>query len=69
MRPLLTALAKEPWRPAHVDTSFSQELGEPEEPYERLLRAAIAGDPWRFARQGSVEENLAHSPAVARQPT
>src|SRR5258707_14685883 len=44
MRPQLTALAKEPWRPVRVDTSFTRELGEPEEPYERLLHAAIAGD-------------------------
>jgi glucose-6-phosphate 1-dehydrogenase len=41
---------------AHLDTSFARELGEPLEPYERLLHAAIVGDRQLFARQDSVEE-------------
>lgn len=40
----------------HLDTSFSHELGEPWEPYERLLHAGLMGDHQLFARQDSVEE-------------
>lgn len=52
----LSALAEQSWRPVHLDTSFARELGEPPEPYERLLHAALAGDRQLFARQDSVEE-------------
>jgi len=44
------------WRPVHLDTLFSQELGEPWEPYERLIHAALIGDHQLFARQDSIEE-------------
>ena len=44
------------WRAVHLDTSFSAELGEPLEPYERLLHAGLAGDHQLFAREDSVEE-------------
>jgi glucose-6-phosphate 1-dehydrogenase len=43
-------------RAVHLDTSFVRELGEPPEPYERLLYAALAGDHQLFARENSVEE-------------
>ena len=56
MRLQLSALAEESWRTVHLSTSFSRELGEPAEPYERLLHAAIIGDHQLFARQDSVEE-------------
>jgi glucose-6-phosphate 1-dehydrogenase len=52
----LSALAEQSWRPVHLDTSFARELGEPPEPYERLLHAAIASDHQPFAREDSVEE-------------
>ncbi len=56
LRLQLSALAEHSWRPVHLDTSFVRELGEPAEPYERLLHAALAGDHQLFARQDSVEE-------------
>jgi glucose-6-phosphate 1-dehydrogenase len=56
MRLQLSALAQESWRAVHLDTSFTRELGEPLEPYERLLHAAIVGDRNLFARQDNVEE-------------
>ena len=56
MRLQLSALASQSWRTVHLDTSFTRELGEPAEPYERLLHAAIIGDRQLFARQDSVEE-------------
>jgi glucose-6-phosphate 1-dehydrogenase len=56
MRLQLSALAEESWRTVHLSTSFSRELGDPAEPYERLLHAAIIGDHQLFARQDSVEE-------------
>jgi glucose-6-phosphate 1-dehydrogenase len=56
MRLQLSALAEQSWRTVHLDTSFTRELGELPEPYERLLHAAIVGDHQLFARQDSVEE-------------
>jgi glucose-6-phosphate 1-dehydrogenase len=56
MRLHLAALARESWRAVHLDSSFVRDLGEPMEPYERLLHAAITGDYQLFARQDSVEE-------------
>ena len=44
------------WRTVHLDMLFATELGEPLEPYERLLADAIAGDDHLFTRQDSVEE-------------
>jgi glucose-6-phosphate 1-dehydrogenase len=44
------------WRTVHLDMSFAQELGPPLEPYERLLRDAMAGDNHLFNREDSVEE-------------
>jgi glucose-6-phosphate 1-dehydrogenase len=56
LRLQLTALAEQSWRPVHLDTSFVRELGEPAEPYERLLDAALVGDHQLFAREDGVEE-------------
>ena len=58
-----------------MDTSFARELGEPPEPYEVLLHAAMAGDHQYFAREDSVEETwrivqplLDHPPDVRPSP-
>ena len=56
LRLQLSALAGQSWRPVHLDTSFARELGEPPEPYEVLLHAAMVGDHQYFAREDSVEE-------------
>ena len=75
LRLQLSALAGQSWRPVHLDTSFARELGEPAEPYERLLHAALVGDHQLFARQDSVEETwrivqplLDHPPDVRPYP-
>jgi glucose-6-phosphate 1-dehydrogenase len=66
---------KQSWRPVHLDTSFVRELGEPPEPYEVLLHAAMASDHQYFAREDSVEETwrivqplLGHPPDVRPYP-
>jgi glucose-6-phosphate 1-dehydrogenase len=56
LRMQIAARAGESWRPVHLDTSFSKELGEALEPYERLLHHALIGDTQLFARQDSVEQ-------------
>jgi glucose-6-phosphate 1-dehydrogenase len=43
------------WAPLTLDSSFANELGEPLEPYERLLHGALIGDAQLFAREDSVE--------------
>ena len=75
LRLQLSALAEQSWRAVHLDSSFVRELGEPPEPYERLLHAAIVGDHQLFARQDSVEETwrivqplLDHPPDVRPYP-
>jgi glucose-6-phosphate 1-dehydrogenase len=75
LRLQLSALAEQSWRPVHLDTSFARELGEPPEPYERLLHAAIVGHHQLFAREDSVEETwrivqplLDHPPDVRPYP-
>jgi glucose-6-phosphate 1-dehydrogenase len=44
------------WRQVHLDMLFAQEIGQPLEPYERLLRDAIEGDDHLFSREDTVEE-------------
>jgi len=56
LRLQLSALAGQSWRTVHLDTSFARELGEPPEPYEVLLHAAMVGDHQYFAWEDSVEE-------------
>ncbi len=75
LRLQLSALAEPSSRPVHLDTSFARELGEPPEPYERLLHAALAGDRQLFARQDSVGQTwrivqplLDHPPGVRPYP-
>ena len=52
----LTAQDNDSWRPLHLDATFAQDLGEPLQPYERLLHSAMIGDHQVFAREDSVEE-------------
>jgi glucose-6-phosphate 1-dehydrogenase len=44
------------YRQVHLDMLFETELGEPLQPYERLLADAIAGDDHLFTREDSVEQ-------------
>jgi glucose-6-phosphate 1-dehydrogenase len=44
------------YRQVHLAMLFATELGEPLQPYERLLADAIAGDDHLFTREDSVEE-------------
>jgi glucose-6-phosphate 1-dehydrogenase len=43
-------------RPVKVSVDFETELGYSESAYERILAAAVSGDPRLFARQDTVEE-------------
>jgi glucose-6-phosphate 1-dehydrogenase len=45
------------WSPFSLDASFARELGEPLEPYDRVLHGALVGDAQLFAREDSVEES------------
>jgi len=56
LRVQIAARAGETWRPVHLDTSFARDLGEPLEPYERLLHHALIGDMHLFAREDSIEQ-------------
>jgi glucose-6-phosphate 1-dehydrogenase len=56
LRLQIAAHCGDSWRPVHLDTSFRSELGEPLEPYERLLHAGLIGDHQLFAREDSVGE-------------
>jgi glucose-6-phosphate 1-dehydrogenase len=56
LRVRIAARAGESWCPVHLDALFSNELGEPLEPYERLLHHALIGNSHLFARQDAVEQ-------------
>lgn len=56
MRLQLVAQGEQTWRPLTLDASFMRELGEPFEPYERLLHGALIGDHSLFTREDGVEE-------------
>lgn len=56
LRVQIAGRAGKSWRPMHLDTLFAEELGEPLEPYERLLHHALIGDPHLFAREDAVEQ-------------
>jgi len=56
LRVQIAARAGDTWCPVHLDTAFSRDLGEPLEPYERLLHNALIGDTHLFAREDSVEQ-------------
>lgn len=75
LRLQIAAKGEQDWRVVHLDTSFAAALGEPLEPYERLLHAALVGDHQLFAREDSVEETwrivqplLDDPPPVCRYP-
>ncbi len=56
----LVVLAKDPARPAPrrvpLELLFGEALGQFDEPYERLLHAALVGDHSLFVREDAVEE-------------
>jgi glucose-6-phosphate 1-dehydrogenase len=56
LRLQLAARVGDAWQDVHLDSSFRTDLGEPEEPYELLLHAALTGDHQLFAREDSIEE-------------
>jgi len=56
LRMQLSARAGDTLRPVPLQTLFSEQLGEPLRPYERLLHNALTGDRALFARQDAVEE-------------
>ena len=56
LRLQIAARGTQTWRTVHLDTSFSQELGEPLQPYERLLHYALIGEHQLFTREDSVEQ-------------
>jgi len=56
LRLQIAARAGDSWHAVHLDTLFTTELGEPVEPYERLLHDALIDDPSLFAREDSVEQ-------------
>ena len=43
-------------QPVSLDLDFAEELGEPPQPYERLLADALRGDPTLFPRWSVIEE-------------
>jgi glucose-6-phosphate 1-dehydrogenase len=43
-------------RDVHLDMAFAAELGQPPQPYERLIHDALAGDHALFTREDAVEE-------------
>ncbi len=47
---------KEVSRPVSLDLDFAEELGEPPQPYERLLADALRGDSTLFPRWSVIEE-------------
>ncbi|MFF2554460.1 glucose-6-phosphate dehydrogenase [Nocardia sp. NPDC058058] len=62
-------------RPVHMDLPFAAELGQPPEPYERLLHDALTGDHSLFPREDVVEETwrilqplIEHPPAPVTYP-
>jgi len=56
MRLQLSAQVGDEWHDVHLDSSFAEDLGEPERPYELLFHAALTGDRQLFARIDSIEQ-------------
>jgi glucose-6-phosphate 1-dehydrogenase len=56
MRLQLSAQGSGGWQDIHLDSSFAEDLGEAQRPYEHLLSAALAGDHQLFAREDAIEE-------------
>jgi glucose-6-phosphate 1-dehydrogenase len=62
-------------RTVHLDLPFAEELGQPSEPYERLIHDALEGDRSLFTREDAVEETwrvlqplLDHPPPPVQYP-
>lgn len=53
----------------HLDILFSQQTGDAPEPYERLLRDALDGDPQRFPDQRAIEETWRIVDPLITQPS
>ena len=54
----LTLIGKKPgggWSPEVQELTFNQSPGEDMRPYDRLIGAALGGERWLFAQQGTVE--------------
>jgi glucose-6-phosphate 1-dehydrogenase len=54
----LTVAGKRPgpdWQPEPQELSFNQAPGLDTRPYDRLIAAALIGEQWLFAKQGTVE--------------
>jgi hypothetical protein len=66
LRLQLSALASQSPRVVHLDTSFARGLGEPSEPYERLLHAALKRRPQAVRRVGQCRGNLARRQSSSR---
>jgi glucose-6-phosphate 1-dehydrogenase len=47
---------EETLHPVHLEMLFESQVGDQPEPYERLLRDALNGDPGLFPSQDSIEE-------------
>lgn len=56
MRLQLSAPVEGSWHDVHLDSSFANDLGQAQGPYELLLHAALTGDRQLFARQDSIEQ-------------
>jgi glucose-6-phosphate 1-dehydrogenase len=52
----------------HLDLLFEQQTGEQPEPYERLLRDALDGNPERFPDQQAIEETWRILEPLIEQP-
>lgn len=68
LRLQLVAQDDDAWCDVHLDSSFAQDLGEPIQPYERLLHAAMIGDRRLFAREDSIEETWRIVAPLLEQP-
>jgi glucose-6-phosphate 1-dehydrogenase len=56
LRVLAKKAGAEELEPVHLDLLFQEQGGPEPEPYERLLRDAIMGDPQLFPNQDAIEE-------------
>jgi glucose-6-phosphate 1-dehydrogenase len=56
LRLLAKKAGEDALHPVHLDMLFESQVGDQPEPYERLLRDALRGDPALFPTQDSIEE-------------
>jgi len=69
LRLQIAARGEHSWRTVDLDTSFSHDLGEPLQPYERLLHCALIGEHQLFTREDSVEQTWRIVQPLLDQPT